>query len=176
MRLPFHQVSNFILFYIGWLLGVYYHNHWAALVCFGFALINFLMSREKKSVLVSALVITCIGLLNDSLVFGLGILRFTDTPEYWMTPWLAALWLLFASTYHSSLAWVEKTHRLFQATVGGIVGALSYIAGTKLGAVSYELTIMPQLIFHFLNWIWLYPLTLWLHGKYTMTHTSKCSN
>jgi len=50
-------------------------------------------------------------------------------------PWILALWLLFATTFDSSLAWV--TRRAWTTALFSLIGApLSYLAGERLGALS----------------------------------------
>jgi hypothetical protein len=87
------------------------------------------------------LVISSIGAVLDSLLAILGV--FTFSKAYLLLApqsiplWLYLLWLAFAMTLARSLSWFVVRGWLFLvlAIVGG---PLSYIAGRKLGAVSFE--------------------------------------
>jgi hypothetical protein len=47
---------------------------------------------------------------------------------------MVALWMLFATTLSSSMAWLAGRHRL-AAVLGAVCGPLSYAAGARLGAI-----------------------------------------
>ena len=53
--------------------------------------------------------------------------------------WVAALWLLFAATLNSSLAWLSG-RPLLAAALGALAGPLSFKAGVGLGAGEYLTT------------------------------------
>ena len=50
------------------------------------------------------------------------------------TPWIAALWFLFATLPYHSLGWLRGHWKLAFA-LGAIGGPLSYLGGVRMGAV-----------------------------------------
>ena len=52
--------------------------------------------------------------------------------------WLWALWVLFAFTLNSSLAFLQKQPRVTAALLGLVFGPLTYYAGAKLGAAALD--------------------------------------
>jgi hypothetical protein len=54
---------------------------------------------------------------------------------YLAPPWMLALWLAFATTFRSSLAWLIAKPQ-WCALFGALGGPIAYVAGAKLGAIS----------------------------------------
>ena len=77
------------------------------------------------------------GAIVDNVLGYLGILIFRDSliASWLCPPWLIALWMIFATTFQSSLSW--RAGRYWIAAVsGGIFGPVSYYAGQALGALT----------------------------------------
>lgn len=66
-----------------------------------------------------------------------GILIFRDNliASWLCPPWLIALWMIFATTFQSSLSWYAGRYWI-AAVSGGIFGPVSYYAGQALGALT----------------------------------------
>jgi len=160
------KILNFALFQIGWIIAVYYHDNLSAIFCLLLALLNFRLSDHAnlKALLVS-ICVAMVGLANDYAIFKAGFIDFADQNFYFMPLWLVALWMLFVSTLDSSMAWILKLQFRYLAPLSGLGGALSYIAGAKLGALTYQATSISAFAFHFLNWFFLLPLIVYLHKK-----------
>ena len=84
------------------------------------------------------LLVGLVGLLVDT---GLGVLGATHYPTseaVWSPalapPWITALWVLFGTLPHHSLGWLKGRPGL-AVIFGAIGGPLSYLAGTRFGAV-----------------------------------------
>ena len=77
-----------------------------------------------------------IGFFFDSVIVRLGLLVysngifFPEAAPYWMV----GLWVVFATTLNVSLKWMRSRYFL-AALSGAIFGPISYVAGSKLGAV-----------------------------------------
>lgn len=60
-------------------------------------------------------------------------------PQVWtgepVPMWMVALWVNFASTLHSSLAWLQGRFVL-ASMAGALAGPLSYWGGARLGAIA----------------------------------------
>lgn len=157
------KIINFIIFQTGWLVAVYYHNDVAALFCILLAIFNFSFSEHRF--LASCLlgfILTLIGLTNDYALVYFKIISFPNQHFNILPFWLISIWLLFISTLDSSLGWLSKTNIFILCLVSGVGGALSYCAGAKLGAITYNNLLIPEFIFHFINWSILLPVILML--------------
>lgn len=81
----------------------------------------------------------------DSLLHPLGVLLYPSSAAAWTLgtspPWIAALWIGFATMPRYSLAWLKPRPWWWSAALGATGGPLAFYAGTKLGAIApgYEL-------------------------------------
>ena len=123
-----------------------------------------MMKNAFKELLLGFL-IAFLGLLNDIIMVKIGFLHFSNATICPVPLWLASLWLLFASTFSSSLAWLRGAKVFFLAFLGSLGGALSYSAAEKLSALSYHSHLFPQFLFYGLNWFVLFPVLFILHHR-----------
>lgn len=166
MRHTIINVLNFIIFQIGWLIAVYWHNNIAAAFVVLLAIINVkLLINSNFKIFVICIITACIGIVNDYALLNSGLISFPNQQFVVFPTWLAALWLLFISTFSSSMAWMNKLSIIMIGLIGGIAGSISYVIGTKMGAMHYNIVHIPQLIFHFANWCILMPLLFWFYFK-----------
>jgi hypothetical protein len=86
--------------------------------------------------MVSAVVI---GLVADSLLVTLGLVSYSaGTWIDGMAPyWILAMWAMFATTLNVSMKWLRNRNAL-SAAFGAVGGPLAYLAGEKLGAITFE--------------------------------------
>lgn len=135
-------VANFIAFQIGWfacILGASNDMPWiGALV--GVIVISlhlFSVDRPVKELNLIACALV-IGIVLDSLLVMSGWLSYPNgillsgTAPYW----ILMLWALFASTLNVSMKWMHGKYWL-AAIFGAVGGPLSYLAGARLGAVTF---------------------------------------
>lgn len=132
---------NFIQFQAGWFALVLGAAHgrplWGVIVVAVLTAIHLLWFARKNEWQFLALV-AALGWLWESLVHALGLLSYPDYPvEALVAPlWMGALWLNFASAIYHSLAWLQG--QLFVAgLLGAAGGPLAFLAGEKLGAVTF---------------------------------------
>jgi hypothetical protein len=93
--------------------------------------VHLILSAERRSEALVVLTAGFVGAATDTLLAQLGFLRF----EVGVAPlWMIALWMLFATTLRSSLAWL-RTHLAAAAVVGAMGGPAAYAAGVRLGAL-----------------------------------------
>lgn len=159
------KLINFIVFQTGWIIIVYYHNFLSGLAGLGLTLVNYLLVKCSVKEMILCFFIAFLGVLNDFVMMKFGLLHFNNA---WILPmplWLIALWLLFVSTFSSSLAWLMRLNGLTIACLGALGGAVSYCAGASFNAFSYEITVMPSFLFHGLNWFLLFPLLFILYHR-----------
>ena len=117
--------------------------------------------REMRLVLLAV----CVGLVWDSLLVTLGLTRY----EYGqvlpgLAPhWIIALWALFATTLNLSMRWLRKSLWL-AALFGAVGGPLAYLAGSKLGSVSFASTESAMLALA-LGWALFTTLMVFMAGR-----------
>jgi hypothetical protein len=145
------RLLNFGMFYLGWfgcVAGAARGRLWlgpvlvAALLLLHLALTS---NREREAKL--ALVIGLFGFGVDTLQASAGLYTFTHTSVVpWLCPpWMVALWMIFATTLNSSMAWLAGRYRL-AATLGALCGPLSYVAGARLGAIELSANALVSLV------------------------------
>lgn len=160
------KIINFVLFQLGWIIAVYYHSNVAALFCFSLALIAYILSGHLTvRYLLLGAGVALIGIFNDYILHALGIIKFPNQTYIFLPLWLCAVWFIFVATFGSSLAWLQSLSLRYKAILGGLGGAVSYIAGAQLGAVAIHGTPIMQFAILFVNWFFLFPFLLWLYCK-----------
>ena len=152
---------NALAYQAGWLACVLGGNAWAlpagALLL---ALHWWLVERSARGwaiVVIAAL----LGLAMDLGWQRLGLLRFDGTVAGGLPPWLAMLWLLFATPFAHSLAWLQARLAL-AALLGAVCGPLSYVAGIALGAAASRFPSWQVALAMAPAWGLLLPLLLFL--------------
>ena len=78
-----------------------------------------------------------LGFAADSALGLLGVFRWSEGHSVagLAPPWILALWMLFAATLRSSLAFLQGRVPL-AAALGAVAGPIAYVGGAKLGAMS----------------------------------------
>jgi hypothetical protein len=93
---------------------------------------------ERGRELGYVLAVGLVGSLADSILHVLGATAYPTSHEAWpflvVPPWIVSLWLAFAMLPRFSLAWLAGRPAL-GFLLGALGGPLSYLAGTRLGAV-----------------------------------------
>src|SRR5579871_1398620 len=131
---------NYLLFQIGWLACV-----WGAArrrvpagiaVALGVAGWGVLRVAHPGAYLLFALIVGLLGLAWDSALVAAGLLRYPGAAQKaWLAPaWIFVLWLLFATTLDSSLAWLQP-HPLLALLLGAVSGPLAFVGAARMGAV-----------------------------------------
>jgi hypothetical protein len=136
-----NRVANFLMFYAGWfacVAGAGRKALWAGPAAAAVLLLAHLAlapHRAREGALV--LVVGLFGFTVDTLQASAGIYSFSGTSVLpWLCPpWMAALWMLFATTLNGSMQWLAGRYRL-AAVLGALFGPLSYLAGERLGAIA----------------------------------------
>ena len=135
-------VLNFVLFQIGWfacVLGGAGGAPWvgvttvAAIAGYHLWSAN-LPGREALLLAIAG----AIGAIWDGLLTGFGWLVYpSGIFAQWLAPsWIIAMWVAFATTFNVSLSWLKGRWYLASA-LGAIGGPLAYLAGAKLGGVTF---------------------------------------
>jgi hypothetical protein len=138
---------NLSLFKAGWLAAVF--TAAASVPAAGAAVVTVVVvihllrtadvGNEMRLLLFAAL----LGFGWESLLVSLDLVRYSiGSPVPGTAPyWIVCMWILFATTINFGMRWLHK-HVAVAAIAGAIGGPLSFVAGEKVGAVSFP---EPQL-------------------------------
>ena len=152
---------NAFAYQCGWLACVAGGNAWAlpagALIL---ALHGWLVERSARGWAFMVLA-ALLGLAMDLGWQRLGLLAFHGTLGAGIPPGLVVLWLLFATTFAHSLAWLHERLAL-AALLGAVLGPLSYVAGVELGAATTRFPLWQVALAMAPAWALLLPLLLFL--------------
>ena len=139
------NLANFLLFQVAWFAcvggaaeGDMWRGPLATLLVLGLHLAFVTRPGDRVREALFVLVVGVAGFALDSGLHALGLLAYPTSAEAWphgaVPPWITALWVLFATLPHHSLGWLGGRPRL-AFLLGAIGGPLSFLAGTRLGAV-----------------------------------------
>lgn len=143
-------LRNQLLYQAGWFacaLGAAAGRPWLGVAAAALLLTLHLRSAARPEREVPLLFVAgLVGLAVDTALVQFGAIRFTSgiVIDGVTTPWMLALWLLFAATWHVSLFWLHR-RPLRAALFGALGGPLAYGAGELLGAI--ELGETPAALF-----------------------------
>lgn len=101
------------------------------------------------------------GSLLDYFNIAIGWFEFDQTG---IPYWLIALWAIFAWYAYFLYPYVNQYPAAIVLAVGGIAGSLSYVAGSKLGAVSFGLSLSATAIILFVEWVLVIAVILKVYG------------
>ncbi len=135
---------QFVCFQLLWfaaVLGAARGSPWLGLLALApYLAVELRTVPERGRWLARVLVVGLVGSLADTLLAALGVLRHPLAPADWPTPlvppFIAVLWVAFATLPRVSLAWLAP-HPLLAAALGAVGGPLSFWAGTRTGAVAF---------------------------------------
>lgn len=99
-----------------------------------------------------------IGLVADSLLVLAGLVRYPSGNwiEGLAPYWILAMWGLFATTLNVSMKWL-RNRELLAVLFGAVGGPLAYLAGEKLGAITF---VQPPYALVALALIWAFAMPL----------------
>lgn len=134
---------NLFFFKTGWVVSVLgaAANIPATAVAAAAGVVSFHLWRSEN-VHGEVLLLMCaalIGLIWESALFWVGLINY-DTGFFapGLAPyWIVAMWLLFATTLNVSMRWLRKSVTV-ASLAGAIGGPLAFLAGERMGAVSFD--------------------------------------
>jgi len=161
---------NFIAFQIGWfacILGAANGMPWIGLLVGALVISFHLFSVDKPAKELNLILYAVvIGIVLDSLLVMSGWLSYPNgilldgTAPYW----ILMLWALFASTLNVSMRWMHDKYWV-AAIFGAVGGPLSYLAGARLGAVTF-IELQPALLALALGWALAMPCLIRLSKQF----------
>ena len=170
-------VVNFIGFQVGWFACVLGAANDKALlgmiIALGVIIYHVVNQGDSRKELKLVLVAVVIGLLWETWVLSLNILRYPSHPEalFWAPTWLIMMWALFATTINLSMGWL-KGRWVLSVLMGAVFGPLAFIGGEKLGAVVF-LDSTLSIITLSVGWGLLMPLLLWTAERINQNFNSQ---
>ena len=136
------QVVNVCLYQMGWfscVLGAAWRFPWLGMsIALCLVCCHFWLAADRATQFKLALTATGIGLLIDSVQLWSGSFVFPQGSivEWLPPPWMAVLWMQFATTMRYSMIWLSKRYAL-GAILGLLGGPLAFFAGEQLGAIQF---------------------------------------
>lgn len=160
------KIINIALFYIGWVLCGLYHNFNIALIVLSLALINVLICNYQTKEIFLIFLLAFLGLLNDALAASFEIFEFTYAPSLlnWSNIWLFSLWVIFLTTFNSSLGFMKRYNLAILSICGTIGGTVSYYSALKIGVLNAK-DLPRTIIYLIINWAILFPLLYRIYFK-----------
>ena len=163
-------LANFLFFQAGWfatVLGAANGAPWLGPLAVLVAVVLHLRTANDAAaelrLLASAV---ALGLLADSLLLATGWIAYPNGS--WLPGlapyWIVTLWALFATTLNVSMRWMSGRY-LLAAVFGAIGGPLSYLAGARLGAMTFVQT-EAALAALAVGWGLAMPLLMWLAARF----------
>ena len=138
-----NKFINALFFQLGWfacVLSVSRNLEWPAMVlCLLLVFMHLYANPLRSKDLQLMLLGLPIGIAADTCVQAFNIMGFYGWAIHFMSPfWLWMVWVLFLLTLNHSLSFLKHIPLALTALLGLIFGTLSYIAGAKLGAASFD--------------------------------------
>ena len=155
-------VVNLSFFKIGWLASVF--TAAASMPVLGTLVVGIAVlahlwladnsQRELRLLAFAAF----LGLVWESLLVATGVVQYEASSILpGIAPyWIVGMWVLFATTINVGMRWLRKSAAV-AAIAGAIGGPLSFLAGEKMGAVSFPSTSLALFVIG-LGWAVLLPL------------------
>jgi hypothetical protein len=126
-------------------------------------------SKSTRLEVKIGLVALLLGILLDSGLQYFSVIDFYGWALGPLSPfWIWTLWVMFALTLNSSLAFLKKQSLIISACLGLIFGPMTYYAGAELGAADLDASIS-----HFLSlgvaWMLAMPLMVFIAQQLSLT-------
>ena len=133
---------------------------WLALVLI---LVHFVLTPLPKTDFVLVALVLIIGMLVDGTLRQTGFFIFAED-RFPIPLWLGCVWIALATLFNHSLHWLKE--RLVLAGLLGVFGGpIAYLAGGRLGAAEFSLSLPWSITILALVWGMLVPGLVYLSGK-----------
>ena len=162
----FKKLFNIIGFQAGWwacVLGV--QNGYAylgPLVMSIFIIIHIALTGNNRSEIIFIIAVGLIGLLVDTALLQSSLIAYEGLTFSFIAPiWIIAMWMGFSATLNHSLSWLDGKW-IFAFLLGAVFGPLSYLTGTKFGAIDFQVSLFSITILAFI-WGGVVPILFFLN-------------
>lgn len=152
-----HLIANFALFQLGWFVCVMGGDVPALLFTVVALLIHKQFILQSANEWVTIFLVALLGIGWDWILVRGQILSFGIGNA--IPVWLVCLWLLFATTLHHCLGWMQA-HLGLAMVLGAFAGPLTYFAGTRLSGAEIIEPLTFSLLVIAIGWAVILPLGL----------------
>ena len=152
LKVAYPKWLNFTLFQSIWFAAILGQESLEWLVALLLAA-HFLLCADLKDELKVVLACAVIGIIADTMLTLAGVFIFDPKPSTLPVPfWLIGIWLGFAGTFRHSMSYL-LARPMVAVAASAVAAPLSYLAGMKLGAVSFGLDITSTALVLGLLWV-----------------------
>jgi hypothetical protein len=103
------------------------------------AVLHVWFAPQPRQEIKLATVALTLGVTVDTLLQATSVIDFYGWSLAFLSPfWLWLLWVLFAMTLNTSLAFLQNQSLWLSAAAGLVLGPMTYYAGAQLGAASFD--------------------------------------
>jgi hypothetical protein len=171
LNLPYPKWLNFILFQSTWFAAILGQETLEWLVALLLTL-HFILSADFKDEIRVVLLCAAIGVVADTLLTLAGFFVFDPAPSILPIPfWLIGVWLGFAGTFRHSMSYL-MAKPMIAIPAATVAAPLSYLAGMKLGAVSFGVDITTTMVVVGLFWACMMALFIRIDRAYQRSSRS----
>ncbi|NJO36321.1 MAG: DUF2878 domain-containing protein [Rhizobiales bacterium] len=160
LSVPYPKWLNFILFQSLWFAAILGREQLEWLVVLLLAL-HIILAADLKDELRVVLLCAAVGVAADTMLTLAGVFIFDPAPSILPVPfWLIGIWLGFAGTFRHSMSYL-LAKPMIAIPAAAVAAPLSYLAGMKLGAVSFGLDIGTTAVV--IGLLWACMMALFIH-------------
>lgn len=149
---------NILSYQAVWFLAILWGNTGAAIGSV-LIIIHIVRSERKSADLKMMGFLFFLGLLVDGTLLQMGFFSFKNT-GFPIPIWLMVIWIALAITPHHSLSWL-KNRLLLASLLGALAGPAAYWAGTRMGAATFNLSLLSSLLILAVLWSLLFPAIMY---------------
>jgi hypothetical protein len=159
------KILNLVMFQLGWAICVLGGNLMAVAYSLIALLIHHRYVLQSKSEWKLVGFIALVGITWDSLLVFFGLIVYSDAVLFSLPVWMICLWILFATTFMHSMAWLSGYSWLC-VFVGTVFGPMSYWAGVELSDASFGASPILSMVVIAAGWAILFPIGLYMTGRF----------
>jgi hypothetical protein len=160
-----NPLLNIAIYQLIWFVAVVGGNSlvWLAMVLI---ILHFSLTPIPKTDLILVLLVLVIGILVDGILRLSGFFIFAED-QFPIPLWLACIWIGLATLFNHSLGWL-KNRLWLSAALGAMAGPAAYIAGGRLGAAEFSVSLPWSIAVLAVIWGLLVPGLVYLSKKITV--------
>jgi hypothetical protein len=159
------KILNLVMFQLGWAICVLGGNLMAVAYSLIALLIHHRYVLQSKSEWKLVGFIVLVGITWDSLLVFFGLIVYPDAVWFNLPVWMVCLWILFATTFMHSMAWLSGYSWLC-VFVGAVFGPMSYWAGVEFSDASFGASPIMSMVVIAAGWAVLFPIGLYMTVRF----------
>lgn len=116
-----------------------------------------IMRYNYKEIIV-IITLSILGCMTDAIMYALDIYSFSYTKQFFILDniWLISLWVIFLTTFNSSLNFLKNVKTYFLSIIGFFGGVFSYFLAFKLKVITFS-NIYLSLFYISIIWLCIFP-------------------